>query len=499
MAVTAPQNGSQCRLSRPVAPTSRADRAPGLLATAHAGAGEAARPSGGADAGAWTPGRLAWYGVVVLTLAQVVSYIDRFLPSLLVGPLKSDLRLSDLQVGLLLGPAFGVLYVLMGLPIGWLADRVNRRALLAAGVAVWCTMTAAASVVRSFVPLFTTRVGVGLGEATVAPCAVSLISDYFPRSTRSRALSVFMSGTFLGAGSAFLFGGPLVHRITSLGPLTLGPLGELRSWQLSFLLVGTPGLLLAALLLTLREPERRERIAQGIALDSKGQVSLSGAIRFIAQHWRAFGLLFVGSGCTVTLGSLVLWNTALFDRTWGWSVRDVGVATGLAFFSGGPVGTALGMWLTNRWIARGRKDATARALLTGLALAIPGFAVYPLMPSARLAMAAVFLAFTGQAAAAAAGPACLALIAPGQMRSQAMAIYYLVISIAGQLLGPLPVGWMTDLFADPTKLRYAMTIEALAVGVPGVLLVRAALGSYRRHVEQLETLIDASAGGAVHA
>src|SRR4029077_7129818 len=114
-------------------------------------------------------------------------------------------------------------------------------------------------------------------------------------------------------------------------------------------------------------------------------------------------------------------------------------------------------------------------------------------------MAAGSLAFTGQATAAAAGPACLASITPGQMRSQGMAIYYLVISIAGQLFGPLPVGWMTDLFADPAKLRYAMSIEALAVGVPGVLLARAALGSYRRHVEQLETLIDASAGGAVHA
>ena len=477
--------------ARGVALTNCAGPATGHVAAAQAGAGGAARTPYTADAGAWTGARVAWYGVAVLTLTQVVSYIDRFLPSLLVGPLKADLHLSDLQMGFLLGPGFGVLYVLMGLPIGWLADRVNRRALLATGVAVWCAMTAAASVVRSFAPLFATRLGVGLGEATVAPCAVSLISDYFPRATRARALSVFMSGTFLGAGSAFLFGGPLVHRITALGAVPLGPLGELRAWQLAFLLIGTPGLVLAALLLTVREPARRERTG--------GQVSLSGALRFIRQHWRAFGLLFVGSGCTVTLGSLVLWNTAMFDRTWGWSVRDVGIATGLAFFTGGPVGTALGMWLTNRWIVRGRKDATARALLTGLALAIPGFALYPLMPSTSLAMAAVFLAFTGQATAAAAGPACLASIAPGQMRSQAMAIYYLFISIAGQLLGPLPVGWMTDLFADPAKLRYAMSIEALAVGVPGVLLARAALGSYRRHVEQLETLIDASAGGAVHA
>ena len=443
--------------------------------------------------------RAGWYAVLLLTATQIVSYVDRFLPSLLIGPVKSDLGLTDLQVGLLLGPAFGIFYVLVGLPVGWLADRVSRRGLLAAGITVWCSMTAAASLARTFVPLFAARFGVGIGEATVAPCAVSLISDYFPRATRARAMSVFMSGTFLGAGSAFLFGGLLVHHIASLPPLPLGPLGELRPWQMTFLIVGIPGLLLAALMFTLREPRRRERIAQDIAMDARGSASLPAAAGFIAHRWRAFGMLFVGSACCVTLGSLTLWNVALFDRTWGWNVRDVGVATGVLFFAGGPVGTALGIWLTNRWSTRGYKDATARALVTGLIIAVPAFAVYPLMPSASLAIFALFFAFVGQAAAAAAGPACLALIAPGQIRSQATAIYYFIISVAGQLIGPPPVGWMTDLFADPAKLRYAMTIEALAVGIPALLLVRAGLMSYRRRVEELETLIGTPAQEAAHA
>jgi MFS family permease len=171
-------------------------------------------------------------------------------------------------------------------------------------------------------------------------------------------------------------------------------------------------------------------------------------------------------------------------------VRDVGIATGVLFFTGGPVGTALGIWLSNRWIVQGHKDATARALIAGLLIAVPGFAAYPLMPSAQLAVAALFFAFVGQATAAAAGPASLALIAPGQIRSQATAIYYFVISIAGQIIGPAPVGWMTDLFGDPAKLRYAMAIEALAVGLPALLLVRAGLANYRRRVDELETLID---------
>jgi MFS family permease len=443
--------------------------------------------------------RYAWYAVALLTATQIVSYIDRFLPSLLIEPIKADLSLSDFEVGLLLGPAFGLCYVFAGLPIGWLADRISRRGLLAVGITTWCCMTAAASLARSFVPLFATRLGVGLGEATVAPCAVSLISDYFPRTMRARAVSVFMSGTFVGAGFAFLFGGLVVHEIASLHALSLPIIGELRPWQATFLIVGIPGLVLAALMFTIREPDRRERVSQGIGTDSRGRSSLLDAGRFLRARWTAFGTVFVGSATCVTLGSLSFWNVALFDRTWQWGVRDVGLTTGGLFLVGGTIGTLIGVAITNRWIAAGHKDATLRALFTGLAIAIPGFAAYPLMPTPELAVGAMLFAFIGQATAAAAGPASVILIAPGQIRSQATAIYYFVISIAGQLMGPPPVGWMTDAFGDPSMLRYAMTVEALAVGVPGLAIVGLGLAAYRRRVVELEGLIDPSERGDAHA
>jgi MFS family permease len=435
----------------------------------------------------------AWYVVLLLMLVQIVSYIDRFLPSLMIGPIKADLGLTDTQVGLLLGPAFGVFYVLVGVPIGWAADRFSRRNILAAGITLWCCMTAAGSVARSFVPLFGARLGVGLGEAAVAPCAVSIISDYFPRERRARAISLFMSGTFIGAGSAFLLGGPLVHAISQLPSVAVPVLGLLRPWQLTFLAVGLPGLLVAAMMFTIREPIRQEQVR----LKGSTKPSLRRAVGYIAERWTAFGTLFVASACVVTMGSLSFWNVAMFDRAWGWNVRDVGLVTGAMFFTGGPVGTALGVWLTNRWIKAGKRDATMRALLAGLFIAVPGFALYPSAPTPELAVAAMFFAFVGQACAAAAGPASLSLIAPGQMRAQAVAIYYLVISIAGQLIGPPPVGIMTDLFGDPAMLRYAMTIEALAVGIPTLILVSLGLKAYRRQVTELEKDL-ASEGGGVH-
>lgn len=435
--------------------------------------------------------RSAWYVVALLLLTQITSYIDRFLPGLMLSPIKRDLGLTDFEVGLLIGPAFGIFYVLMGLPFGWLADRVSRRNLLAGAIAVWSLMTAAGSMAQSFRPLLLARLGVGLGEAAVAPCAVSLISDYFPRDRRAKAMSVYMSGTFIGAGIAFLLGGPVVAAIAAAPAPALPLLGILRPWQLTFLLVGLPGLFLALAMFTLREPPRREQTSGG------GAGTLGTALSYARRRWRAFGTLMLASGCVVTLGSLSFWNVALFERNWGWGVRDVGIATGLLFLTGGPVGTLLGVRLSSRWLAAGRREATLRVLWVGLAIAVPAFALYPVMPTPALALAVMFFAFIGQATAAAAGPASVSLIAPGQIRAQLTAIYYVVISVSGQLLGPPPVGWMTDRLGGPSHLREAMTMEVVAVGVPVLLFVWRGLGAYCAEVLAVERALEASSAPVI--
>lgn len=442
--------------------------------------------------------RYAWYAAGLLTLTLVVSYLDRFLPSLLVQPIKHDLHLSDLQIGLLLGPAFVVFYVALGIPLGWLADRRSRRAILAVGVAIWCTMTAAAAGVRSFVPLFVTRLGVGVGEATVAPASVSLIGDYFGRERQARAMSLLMSGAFLGAGCSFLFFGPLVHYIQSLPPLRLPALGTFQSWRLCFLMVGVPGLVLAAVLLTLREPERRELAVPALG-GRGGKPTFREGIKFILERWRAFGTLFVASSCSVMLGALALWNVALFKRTWDWNVAQVGVAVGLILFTAGPVGTLLGAFLTSRDFALGRRDATLRALFAGLLIGVPTYILFPLMPSARAAIAVLFCSVIGQAMATAAGPATLVMIAPGPIRAQATAIYYLVINVIAQLIGPPLVGLLTDLFGHAEALRYAISLEVVMLGVPAILLVRRGFGAYRASVVELEGMPDGLACGPAPA
>ena len=435
--------------------------------------------------------RYAWYVTILLTLTQIVSYLDRFLPSLLVHPLEHDLHINDFQMGLLLGPAFVVFYALLGIPLGWLADRFNRRLILAAGVAIWCAMTTTGALVASYIPLFITRLGVGIGEAAVAPASVSLIGDFFTRARQSRAISLFMAGTFLGEGASFLFFGPLVHYIEHLPPISLPLVGSLASWRLCFVLVGAPGLLLSVLLLAVREPARRDRVplrrdAGAHTLDAP---RFRDAATYIALRWRAFGTLFVASSCNVMMGALGFWNVDLFRRTWGWNLAQVGIAVGLILFTAGPLGTLLGVFLTNRDLKAGRRDATLRALFTGLLIGVPAYVAFPLMPNVVYGLAVLFIAQIGQAMATAAGPATLVMLAPGQIRAQATAIYYMVIGLIAQFLGPPLVGLITVLFGNPAALRYAIALEAAVVGLPSLLLTLKGFSAYRRSITQLDTQI----------
>jgi MFS family permease len=424
--------------------------------------------------------RYAWYVVLVMTTAQIISFTDRYLPSLLVEPLKAHFHLRDLQIGLLLGPAFVIFYATVGVAIGWLADRFSRRLILATGIAIWCCMTAASSLVAGFVPLFCLRLGVGLGEASMSPCAISLITDYVPRARRPRALGIYMMGAGIGAGCAFLFVGPLVHWLASNpSPHFLNVFG-IPPWQTAFALVGLPGLLLVGFVLSIREPQRTE-LTELQARSASG-ASLKESLRYMWHRWRAFGTLLLGAGALSTLSTLNTWNVALFRRIWDWNVAEVGRAVGLLFFTAVPIGTLVGLRITRQGVLQGRRDAIVRALVAGLALAVPGFALYPLMPTAPLAIAVLFVGFVGQATVSAASPAALMLLTPGQVRSQIIAVFYLVISLVSLLFGPPPVGWMADLMGDPRALRYAMTLEALVFGIPALILVCMGLKHYARAV-----------------
>ena len=200
-------------------------------------------------------GAYARYVLAVLFLVYVLNFVDRQILSILAKDVKRDLGLDDADIGFLFGTAFGVFYSLFGIPLGRLADNWHRVRLITVGLAIWSAMTAFSGLARTGMQLTMARIGVGVGEATASPCAYSLISDYFPRERRATALAVYSSGIFIGGGLSLFIGGAIVDSWNHAFPA--GHWG-LVGWQVAFMAVGVPGLLLAALVSTLREPVRGE-------------------------------------------------------------------------------------------------------------------------------------------------------------------------------------------------------------------------------------------------
>ncbi|HJL81007.1 MAG TPA: MFS transporter, partial [Gammaproteobacteria bacterium] len=224
----------------------------------------------------------AWYAVIILTIAYIVSFLDRQILALVVQDVKTDLDLSDTQVSLLLGFAFALFYTTMGIPIGRLADKKSRRAIIATGITIWCLMTAACGLARNYTQLFLARVGVGVGEATLSPSGLSMISDYFPAEKRGKALGFFNMGVSVGSGIAFIGGGQIIAYVSDAPPIILPYIGEIFAWQALFLLVGLPGLIVAVLMRTVKEPSRKDKIIiRGQDGQQTDEISVKQTIDFL--------------------------------------------------------------------------------------------------------------------------------------------------------------------------------------------------------------------------
>src|SRR3984893_1991287 len=183
----------------------------------------------------------SWYALAVLTAVYVLNFLDRTLIYILFTPIKKELHFTDLQLALLGTTSFVIFYALLGVPCGRLADRTNRKVLIGAGLAVWSLFSGLTGFASSFWTIFFCRLMVGVGEATLGPAALSLLSDFFPPRMRATVQSIYSSGIAIGGGLAFFLGGWI---------------GQTHGWRPAFFAIGFPGLLLAILVFALREPPR---------------------------------------------------------------------------------------------------------------------------------------------------------------------------------------------------------------------------------------------------
>jgi len=425
----------------------------------------------------------AWYTVVVLTVAYIFSFVDRYILGLLVEPIKSDLGLTDTQIGLLLGPAFAVFYTTMGLPLGWLADRARRTWIVSAGIAIWSLATAACGLARNFPQLFMARVSVGVGEATLSPCALSMIADSFPEERRGKPIAFYSAALTLGAGIASLVGATVLTWSKSVSSIDLPMIGQVAPWQFAFIIVGLPGIPLAVMMLSLREPVRQDlaRIGDG------GKAGLRDALRYVLNRWRLYGG-FVLMVCAMTIVAYSQgWLPAMFQRTWGWAPEKYAFYNGVSLLLLGPVCVYIAGWGSDRLHAAGRRDAPLLMVISGLILLVPTGAIAPLMPNAWAAFAVYQVNTIGIATLSATAPTALLNITPGQIRGQVVALYLIVISITGLMLGPTSIGLLNDYVFGEEGIRYAAALVPLLVGLPILITVPRTRRRYQLELAQLKT------------
>jgi MFS family permease len=423
---------------------------------------------------------VAWYALAVLTLCYTFSYVDRQILAFLVTPLKQDLHISDTEIGLLQGLAFAMFYAFFGLPMGMLADRFNRRNIVLAGLLVWSFMTALSAGARGYWSLAVARMGVGVGEAVINPCAFSMISDYFPKERLSSALSVYMMGIQLGAGLALIIGGVLVHAVSSMPPIEIAGYGTVAPWRLTFLAVGAPGLLIAPALATVKEPARRSSSRVKTTSDS---VPLGAALVEIAARWRSLLGLAVAIGCQALSNyALLTWGPAFFERMYSWPRSKIGLVLGVLAISSGCLGLYIGGRLADFWQRAGIADATLRVMLIslfGVGTALPIAFLLP-AASATVAMLAVAVLFIGLPIGC--SYAGLQFILPNRIRGLASSVVILIVNLIGLGLGPLLPGVFSDsLFGDEMKVGYSIALTVALSSITGVITILLTLRPYRRH------------------
>jgi MFS family permease len=408
-------------------------------------------------------GPYAWYVVAVLILAYTFSFIDRQILTLMVGPIRATLGISDFQLSLLHGLAFALFYSVLGIPIGLMVDRKRRTTIIAIGIAIWSMMTALCGFAQNFGQLFMARMGVGVGEAALSPGAYSMISDYFPPHQRPRALSLYTSAAYIGGGIATIAGGAL---IALMPPVALPGIGALDPWQAIFIVVGLPGLLVALLVTTVREPPRR-------GLKAGVSPSFAAVRVHLASRRKAYGFLIIGYAVSgVMWNGAIAWIPTYFIRHFGWTASQVSLPYGLITIGGGVGGINFGGWLATRLRQRGRFDANILVGLLAIAVALPSgvAATFAGSPGMALALFALFL--FGCAIPWGGAVAALQEITPNQLRGQVSAIYLFCLSLIGIGIGPTMVAGFTDnLFASDAALGKSMALTiAIAAPLSAVLL-----------------------------
>lgn len=430
----------------------------------------------------WPPARLAWYAVAMLALSLALQELDRGIMNLLVGPIKTDLHLTDSEMGLLLGFATAVFFAAIGLPAARLIDTRRRTLILSIGIAVWSASTALCGLAQSFVQLFLCRMGVGAGQAPHGPGCYSILADYFPRDRLPRAIAVLQIGYIAGTGFSLILGAMVIQAIAGLPPAHLGSL-VIHNWQMVFLAVGLPGLIVAALVGSVPEPPRRGRVSTG----KKINVPIRAVVAMLVQNRTVYGPLFLALLFSIvdTLGTQV-WRPEFFRRTYGWSPQQVGYIFGVASLIAAPIGLLVGTAITERLVKR-HEDGHVRAVAIFFTSYVPFAIAAPLMPNPWAAIVCSAIAYALGMASAVPQNAAIQSVTPNEMRGQVTALYLFIFTAIGGGLGPSFIAFLTDhVVGNEQLIRYSFVISGATMGPLAALSIWLGVRPYGRKLAEVK-------------
>lgn len=393
--------------------------------------------------------RYSWYALSLLTLVYVFNYLDRTIIYILLPLIKKEMAFTDLQLAMLGSMSFVIFFTILGIPFGRLADRVVRKNMIAAGLAVWSLFSGLTGFATGFWSLLICRVMVGVGEATLGPAALSLLSDYFPPRVRATVQAVYSSGIAIGAGLAFFLGGWL---------------GQYYGWRLAFYALGFPGLVIAALVFLLREEPRGKTETTKYTANDWKILFKSVPLRYHYLGYGCFGL---------AANNLSFWGPTFLTRVYKLDLLTIGKWGGLLTLVAGVPGTILGGYLADKFRRFGRGG---RMLFGGLAalIAVPFWLLFIfsgnllLLLIANLVLLALSLVWLGPAAAD------VHDIAGPELRGLGIGVYFFAVIIAYGI-GSLIIGQVNDWLGaavTPLNMRFSMLLCPLACLVAAISLYR---------------------------
>ncbi|HEY1722963.1 MAG TPA: MFS transporter [Magnetospirillaceae bacterium] len=425
------------------------------------------RQDGSVSAG--PSGGFSWWVVFLLALMYILSFIDRSILGLLIQPIKAELGVDDIEVGFLIGPAFGVFYAILGLPVARLADIGNRVMIVILGVLIWGFATTGSAFAQSFWLLMLLRVGLSVGEAVLTPCAYSLISDMFRPERRAFPTSLYSATGMAGASVSYILGALILRYVGGLK--AAGVDLPMPTWRLVLLIVGIPSIVVAVIFaISVREPKRR---ATAAAIPPVGEV-----VRYLFDRFRFFGLLFIGAGL---MDAIVYanqsWGAEVMRRHFGLAPQQAGLMLGIAGLIGGFSGTITVPAIARLLTRLGRRDAV---VLTTMGALIWGAFFSWLAPQQSDGMGfAIVGALSTFGIVGGANNVLVSLqhLTPDRMRGVFIGLLLMCLSLLGLGIGPTLAAYIsTSLDPSGQQLGHALSLLAPIIAVPALILMAISRG-----------------------